>query len=266
MTTSVPTLLELQHAVRRDFLGLADGDASRYVVPDGLEPQAWLGIYRNTATGALLTALRLAYPAVQALVGPEFFEGAARQFIEHNPPASAQLDGYGGAFPNFLEQMPQAESLVYLPDAARLEWPVNEVLHAPDTNPLDLGRLRQLDEAELQQVCFLPNPAVRLLQSAYPVDAIWSAVLTRDDSALASINLAAGPVSLYVCRCTSGVDIKRIGAWQWSFTTALLEGRPLSDALVQAPPDEAPVWLASLLASGCFAGVRLSGQPYKPIV
>ncbi|MGY2492860.1 HvfC/BufC family peptide modification chaperone [Cupriavidus sp. CP313] len=266
MTASAPTLLELQRAVRQELLGFADGNASQYVVPDGLDPQARLGIYRNTATGALLTTLRLAYPAVQALVGPEFFEGAARQFIEHNPPACAQLDSYGGAFPDFLEQMPQAESLVYLPDAARLEWAVNEVLHAPDTNPLDLGRLRQLDEGGLQQVSFLPNPAVRLLQSAYPVDAIWNAVLTRDDSALASINLAAGPVSMYVCRSASGVDIERIGAWQWSFTTALLEGRPLNEALVEAPADEAPVWLASLLASGCFASVRLSGQPYKPTV
>lgn len=264
MTASAPTLLELQRAVQTDLLGLSDGNASKYVLPDGLDPQARLGIYRNTATGSLLTALRLSYPAVEALVGPEFFEGAARQFITCKPPASAQLESYGAEFPEFLAQMPQAASLVYLPDTARLEWAVNEALHAPDTNPLDLSRLEQLDEAELHLVRFLPNPAVRLLRSSYPVDAIWSTVLTRDDRSLASISLTAGPVFLYVSRSASGVDIKRIGEWQWSFTTALLEGHSLSDALVEVPGDEAPVWLASLLASACFADVCLCGRPCNP--
>jgi hypothetical protein len=246
------------------MLGLANGDAAEFVVPDGLTPQARLAIYRNTANGTLVSALRLSYPAIQALVGPAFFEVAARQFIDHSPPSTAQLDSYGATFPDFLAQMPQAVSLAYLPDVARLEWDVNEVLHAPDTKPLDLGRLGQLNDAELQRVRFLPNPAVRLLQSAYPADTIWHAVLTRDDSALASIDLAAGPVSLYVSRSASGVDVRRIGEWQWRLTTALLAGRTLYQALVEVPDGEADVWLASLLASGCFIDFSLPAQVCNP--
>lgn len=70
MTNCVPTLLELQRAVRLDLLGIADSDASEFVVPDGLDPQARLAIYRNTANGTLLAALMLSYPAVRSLVGP----------------------------------------------------------------------------------------------------------------------------------------------------------------------------------------------------
>jgi hypothetical protein len=260
MTTCVPTLRELQCAVRRDLLGLADGDASGYVVPDGLAPQARLSIYRNTANSTLLTALRLTYPAVQALVGSEFFEGAARLFIEQCPPSSALLDSYGESFPEFLAQMPEAASLAYLSDTARLEWAVNEVLHAPDVQPLDLKRLEQLDEANMQAVRFLSNPAARVLQSSFPVDAIWHAVLSRDDSALANINLTADPVWLDIHRGPLGVEVNRMAEGQCRFTAALLAGRPLHDALADVPDAETSVWLAHLLASGCFVDIRLSNE------
>lgn len=260
MTTCAPTLLELQRAVRRDLLGLADGDSSGYVVPNGLASQSRLAIYRNTANSTLLTALRLTYPAVQALVGFEFFEGAARLFIEQCPPSSALLDSYGKSFPEFLAQMPQAASLAYLPDTARLEWAVNEALHALDAKPLDLQRLEQLDETDMQAVRFVPNPAARVLESCFPVDAIWHAVLTRDDCALADINLAANPVWLYIHRGSSGVEVNRMAEGQCRFTAALLAGRPLQDALVGVPDAETSVWLAYLLASGCFVDICLSNE------
>ncbi|SOF01860.1 hypothetical protein SAMN05446635_9978 [Burkholderia sp. OK233] len=260
MTTCAPTLLELQRAVRRDLLGLPEGDSCEYVAPDGLASPARLAIYRNTANSTLLKALQLTYPAVQALVGSEFFEGAARLFIEQCPPSSALLDSYGGKFADFLAQMPQAASLAYLPDTARLEWAVNEVLHAPDAKPLDLLRLEQLDEAGMQTVRFVPNPAARVLESCFPVDAIWHAVLTRDDSAMADINLTADPVRVYVHRGASGVDVDRMAEGQCRFMAALLAGRPLHDALADAPDAQAPVWLASLFASECFVDVCLSNQ------
>lgn len=260
MKPFAPTLLELQYAVQRDMLGLANNGASEYVVPDGLDPDARLAIYRNTARSTLLTALRLSFPAVQALVGPECFEGAARRFIEQNFPTSAQLDAYGATFPDFLEQTPQLASLSYLPDTGRLEWAVNEVLHAPDTKTIEIEGLHEWGKPEIQEIRFSSNPAVRLVQSAFPVDAIWRAVLTGDHVALEAIDLADGPVFIYVSRSTSGVIVTRIAEWQHSFTAALLAGCPLHEALANAPNAEAPGWLASLLAFGCFTGIDLSGQ------
>ncbi|SIT45710.1 conserved hypothetical protein [Paraburkholderia ribeironis] len=264
MTTCAPTLHELQCAVRSDLLGLADGDAAGYVVSDGLAPQARLAIYRNTADGALLKALQLSYPAVQALVGDEFFEGAARLFMEQCRPSNAQLDSYGATFPDFLAKMPEAASLDYLPDTARLEWAVNEVLHAPDAQPLDLQRLAQLNDDELKSVRLLPGPAVRLLQSDLPVDAIWRAVLTVDDRALADIDLTAGPVWLHIHRSATGVAVKSIAEWQWRFATTLFAGCPLHDALAEAQDTDVHIWLASLLASGCFTDACISNQECGP--
>lgn len=264
MTTRAPTLPELQRAVRADLLGLSDGGATDYVVTGELTAHARLAIYRNTVNSTLLKALQLSYPAVQALVGEEFFEGAARLFIKQCPPSNARLDSYGAAFPDFLAQMPEAASLPYLPDTARLEWTVSEVLHAPDSKPLDLLRLKQLNDGGLLSVRLLPNPAVRLFHSDFPVDAIWRAVLTHDDSALADINLATGPVWLHVYRDATGLQVRQIAKWQWRLTTALFAGHSLDDVLTGAPHRELHLWLASLFASGCFIDVCLPNQACTP--
>lgn len=259
MPTSAPTLLELQRAVRNELLGLADGIAAKYVEAEGLAPQARLAIYRNTVNSTLLKALQLSYPVIQALVGEEFFEGAARLFIEQCQPSHAQLDSYGATFPDFLARMPETASLDYLPDTARLEWAVNEVLHAPDAKPLDLRRLERLNEDGLPSVRFVSSSAVRLLKSDFPVDAIWRAVLTHDDRALADIRLDAERVWLHVYRGAAGVEVRRIAEWQWRITTALFAGHPLHDALAEASDRDAYVWLASLLASGCFVDAGTFG-------
>ncbi len=224
MHSHPPTLLELQRAIGKGLLHGVDAGLGAFVAADGLTPQARLGIYRNTAIGTLVTALRLAYPAIRALIGPEFFEGAARLFMEDSPPGSAWLDTYGANFPEFLAGLPQAASLAYLPDTARLEWAVNAVLHAPDAKPLDLARLAQLEEAQRGDVCFVPHPAVRLVQSDFPVDAIWRAVLSRDDGAIGAIDLSAGPVWLLVHRTPSGIEVDHLGAWQWRFAAACSPG------------------------------------------
>src|SRR5712691_10761115 len=123
--------------VRREELDAA----AAHVLTDGIDPAARLGVYRNTFASILTRALRLSYPAVERLVGAEFFESAVRAFIEEQPPRSACLDDYGESFPDFLVRLEAVAALTYLPDVARLEWAVSRALHAPDADPLGIARL-----------------------------------------------------------------------------------------------------------------------------
>jgi hypothetical protein len=102
----MPTLLELQRAVRST---IAQHDGSAIVDPLAtcLEPNR-LDIYRNTIFSGLTRALRLAFPAVERLVGGEFFAGAADAFIRKHLPRTAYLDLYGREFPDFLNRFPPA--------------------------------------------------------------------------------------------------------------------------------------------------------------
>ena len=264
MNASTPTLLELQQAVQRSVLDSADSDASAWVTADGLDANARFDIYRNTRVSVLATALSLAFPAVQHLVGPEFFEGAAGLFVARAPPHSAWLDEYGAEFPEFLARLPQAASVPYLADVACLEWHVNLALHAPDAPLLDIARLTARGESELAQLRFEAHPAVRLLRCEFPVDIIWRAVLERDDRAMAAVDLAEGPVWLLVHRTLTGIDVMRQGECEWRLTADLFSGKPLSAALEGTPSVDAHSVLATLLASGCVADVSVVPGTFEP--
>jgi hypothetical protein len=252
----MPTLLEVQRAMRRSLVDRDDYEVAAYILADGLAPGARLDVYRNTSIGALTTALRLSYPAVHRLVGTKFFDRAAKIFIETEPPHSAYLDEYGAAFPKFLAHFRPAASLAYLPGVAQLEWAVCRALHAPDADALDLSRLSSIDPANHGRIVLVPHPALGLVQADYPVDAIWRAVLAQDDAAMAAIDQGSGPVWLLVQRIETGVDVIRISAGEWRFATQLCSGRSLQEALDAAPGLDAARALAGHLAAGRFTSFR----------
>ncbi|HTP38428.1 MAG TPA: DNA-binding domain-containing protein [Steroidobacteraceae bacterium] len=220
----MPTLLETQ----RELQGLLLGDEPLPTQPHWLQR---LSIYRNTCFSTLVSALRLSFPAVQRLVGDEFFEGAARQFIAAQPPTSAYLNEYGARFPAFLRGFAPAAGLPYLGDVAELEWAVNRALHAEDAAGIGLAQLTGLGEAALPHLRFVPHPALTLLQLATPADVIWNAVLNADDAALAALTLTGDAVLLLVERDTTGVQVRRLQPEAWQFTRLLCEGAPLHAAL-----------------------------------
>ena len=254
----MPSLREVQRAVRASVLERDDTAAAAFLVADGLIPAQRLSIYRNTFTSNLGNALRLSFPAVHRLVGAEFFDGAARVFAHERPPRGAYLDEYGAEFPDFLARFPPAASLTYLAGVACLEWAVNRALHSPDVEPLDVTRLAALAPGDHDRVRFVPHPSVSLVRADCPVDAIWRAVLARNDAALAAIDLASGPTRLIVQRLVTAVDVARIDEPAWRFAAELLAGRPLGLALAAAQGVDAPALLAAHLVAGRFVGFTLA--------
>ncbi len=249
--------------MRRGLLEGTDAAAvCAEIVADGIEPAQRLAVYRNGFASRLATALRLAYPAVQRLVGEDFFEGAARVFAFERPPRAAWLDEYGAEFPDFLAGFPPAASLAYLPDVARLEWAVSGAAHAPDAEPLDPARLLELNELQRASVRFVPHPALGLLRTDCPADEIWRAVLARDDAALGAIDPAAGPAWLLVERREGEVAVSRMSEAAWRFTIELCAGRALCDALEAAGGVEADVLLAQHLAAGRFIAFAVGNRQF----
>jgi len=254
---TMPSLHEAQRAIGRAIvLGDVDGIAA-LVVGDAISAADRIAIYRNTATGTLLRALRLSYPAVESLVGEEFFEGAARIFIDGCWPRGALLDDYGAEFAGFLADFDAADSIPYLADVARLEWSVHRALHAPDAEPLDLHRLALVPDGQSGQVRFVPDPGLGLISVHWPADEIWHAVIDSDDDAMATIELVSMPRWLLVQRAPAGgIDLQRLSYPQWRLAQALGAGVPLAQALAgTADVDSTFVpeqWLAQLLSAGRF--------------
>jgi hypothetical protein len=230
---------------------LDDGHAGvAAILDDALAPAERLSIYRNTSRTALINALRLNFPAVQRLVGEDFFAAAADAFIACEPPQTAWLDLYGESFPQFLKSFEPAASLTYLPDVARLERAVGRAHHAVDTEPLEYSQLLDIEPSIHGRLCFTPHPSVNLVLSPYPVDAIWRAVLTRDDAALAAIDLSIGAVWLLVERRAGEIQVARLDERRWKFAESLFAGHTLSAALAVANDPDAAAWLAAHFAAG----------------
>ncbi len=259
----MPTLHETQDAMRRALLTGADADAASHVVPGAIGAAARLAIYRNNMEAALIRAVRLTFPAVDGLVGGAFFDQAAIAFALARPPASAWLDGWGEEFPAFLDALPEAASVPYLGDVARLEWAVSRALVAADATPLGLDALAACAEPDHARLRFEAHPSVALVRCTYPADAIWRAVLDEDSDAMAAIDLADGPVHLLVQRAPEGVEVARLAEAEWEFAAALLAGATLGAALAAYPDVDRPAILAELIAKGRFAGVGLAPEVWE---
>ena len=257
MESAAPALPDIQHALRASLIAQDDGEAAAHIVTHGFTTAERLDVYRNTFASVLTNALHLSYPAVDRLVGAQFFEGAARIFITGHPPTTACLDDYGAGFPDFLADFAPAASLPYLPDVARLEWAVNRALHADAADPLDVARLAALPEPDRARVRFAPHPSVGLVRAQHPVDVIWRSVLNEDDAALAAIDPGAGPVGLLIQRLETGIEVQRMSESAWRFTAELCAGRPLDAALESAGCVEAPALLVEHFAAGRFVDFSL---------
>jgi hypothetical protein len=246
----MPALLEVQQAMRAQL----SGDA----LPADDDTALRLAIYRHTGSSTLVNALRLSFPAVQRLVGAEFFEGAARDFIRRDPPSCAYLNDYGAGFAAFLRSFAPAAALAYLADVAQLEWAVNRALHALDVPSLPLARLAALDESALARVSFTAHPALSLLRLQSPADAIWRAVLDQDAAAMAAIDLSAGPVHLLIERDAGGVQVRQLNAARWQFGAHICAGTPLHVLLQEAADADISAWLAEHLSLGRFIDFNLN--------
>jgi hypothetical protein len=102
-----------------------------------------------------------------------------------------------------------------------------------------------------------------LLRPHSPADEIWRAVLAQDSEAMAHIDLTAGPVHLLIERDANGVQVRRLSAAAWQFTTALVAGTALYAALGEAALAEGDInaLLAEHLAAGRFIDFSQTGAP-----
>jgi hypothetical protein len=207
----------------------------------------------------------LTFPALLKLVGEEFFEGAARAFVDRHPARGAWLDDYGAGFASFIGQFSPASSVPYLPDVAALEWAVSRALHAPDVPAMDPARLATLSAGQSERLRLVPHPALSLLRTDAPADAIWHAVLDDDDAALASIDLTDAPTHLLIERRVQAsgeqslttVQVQRLSEPAWRLTVALCAGRALGPALEENADADAGCVLAEHLAAGRFTDFTL---------
>lgn len=247
----MPSLHELQERFAAAVRGGDPSPVTAAIVDDAPGATSRIAIYANHFRVTLIDTLAATFPVVLRLVGDAFFRATARHFIGAAPPAQPCLFEYGERFPDFLAQLPEAASLPYLADVARLEWAINEAATAADAADAAFGPRGQEDGLRVAL-----HPSCRLVTSPNPVDRIWQ-VHQRPCSEIDAVDLGAGAVCLLVHRQEGDVGWICLAPSDAAFVDALRAGRTLSEAFAAAQPiddgfDPTPL-LAALIEAGLLS-------------
>lgn len=130
-------------------------------------------VYRNNVVSSLIDALGASFPAVRSLLGARGFHAVADRFLRQHPPNTPLLMRYGAGFADFLDTAEDMPGPGYLGDVARLEQAQREAYHAADAAPLGTDDIAAIPPEDMAQARLRLAPAVRLIQSPWPVHAIW---------------------------------------------------------------------------------------------
>lgn len=219
-------------------------------------------VYRNNMMVSLIEALEATFPVVQRLVGSDFFKAAAKVYIRQAPPRSPVLLLYGETFGDFLDGFEPAAGVPYLGDVARLEWARVNAYHAADAEPLTIGHLAAVPQAQLAQTRFMLHPSLRLISSRFPVASLWAATSGADPQA--EVDMKRGEDAA-VLRPMLAVDLRLLPPGGHAFMAALAGGRPLGEAADRAAQAVEDFDLACHLQGLFQLGAVAALQPPEPI-
>lgn len=252
---TAPSLHKLQREFMAWVLGDARSAAGESVRGNGLTPDARLGIYRNIVFNNLTATLATDYPVIKRLVGNDFFDGMAARYIREEPSRSGNLQNFGARFPEFLVCVPEAASLPYLADVARLEWARQEGLLAGSAMPLDPAQLAHVAEDQQATLSLELHPSVRLLESSYPVLDIW---LFCQDPQDGHLNLNGPGQRVMLWRDGNQIAMRVIDAGMYALLSAMQHNVSLVSAhqpAIAANPDfDLNAALQILFADGVITG------------
>lgn len=222
------------------------------VNPDGVAATKRFDVYRNNVIVSLIDALASRFPVVQTLVGEEFFQAVAREFVINQPPASPVMLNYGTGFPEFLDGFPPAASVPYLSDVARLESARRTAYHAANAQPLDPAQLEQIPPEQFEALTFKTHPSLCLIESDHAILSIWQANSQGNELDVPT-NTAQ---SILVCRPMLEVEVRGLPQGAYAFLSTLQHGDTLGAAaqagLLSSPAFDLATTLTGALSAGVF--------------
>lgn len=217
-----------------------------------------LAIYHGAVRANWARALASAYPVVRRLVGEAFFDTAAEAYGSAHPSRSGDLGAFGERFADFLAAYEPAAALAYLPDVARLEWAVHESASAADVPPFDFATLQSLPADRHGTVRLRLHPAVRLLESAHPVVAIWEANQPGRDG---TPSRRDGAERVLVARRGFDSLPRPLAPAEWTLLQGLARGFTLDEACAGLGDEAGQLerLLVALAAEGVVCGFDVPG-------
>jgi len=177
---------------------------------DGIPVERRIQIYRNNNRVGSFETLQATYPVIERLGGTDWFRQSAARYQRGFPSRSGDLQYLGERYPEFLRADLADTEYAYFADVAALEWAYQEALTAEERPPVDLGVLRSIAPQDYERLLFVPRPAVRLVESPYPIFAIWQANRPSAIETELEIRLDAGASRVLLIRRKDHVELREL--------------------------------------------------------
>ncbi|MFT3988131.1 putative DNA-binding domain-containing protein [Aestuariivirga sp.] len=176
-----------------------------------MAPHPRFPIYLNNVAAGLLTALRVRFPATEALLGQQEFARAATAYVRETKPLSAVLISYGESFADAI-----ADPAIR--DVALLENFWWRAYHAADVAPLPATSFAALDVEALETSRLVFHPSVSLFSSPFAAGTMWGTrergtphhlqhVLVSRPEAEVNVTLLDEPVFQFLARLMEGLTL-----------------------------------------------------------
>jgi hypothetical protein len=221
------TLHRLQEQCYRAFVfGEADPLLAELAV-NSTRVAAAIAVYQNNARETYRLALQASYPVIERLVGDDCFRGLALKYMREHPSTSGDLQNFGLALPEMLNNIYASTVFSYLADVARLEWAMETVQLRAIDEPLNLKDLGELDPSLVPTVRLTRANSAQLVDSPYPILAIWKSNQPGKDK---EVNLTSGAEHVVVRRAGGDTELSSITAVAASLALILEETATLAEA------------------------------------
>ena len=192
-----------------------------------VSPAANLKIYRNNIYANFRNHLKEVFPLIIKLVGEDFFDMAAIEYINRYPSRSGNLHDVGAYFSDFIAEFTPAKDYIYLSEVAKFEWACHSLYFAADASAFDVHKLQNFNVDEYDQLHFAINPACVLMRFEFPLLKI---IDLCDHPSNDSINLDEGGVYLQIIRRNYEIKLVELSDADDAFLTALLDNQSLHEA------------------------------------
>jgi hypothetical protein len=207
---------------------------------NGLAPQRRLAIYHNNVREGFLKTLTAMFPTIVRLAGEDWFRQTGCEYLRRHPSRSGNLHYIGVRFAAFLDDYLRTTAYRYFADVARLEWAYQEVLVAADRPALEASAFSGVAAEDYAALMFEAHPALRLVESKYPIFTVWKANRPEAIDPSAAISLDDGPSRVLIVRRMDHVELRELGAGEFALLSAFAAGATLgaaADAALLADPD-----------------------------
>lgn len=202
--------------------------------PSRAAASSGVAVYRSNAGALAERALGSAYPTIAALIGADSFAALARHFWHAHPPVRGDVGEWGAALPAFIADSEQLASEQYLADCAQLDWTVHAATRAADASAAWPPALDALATTEPSQLRLQLAPGAAVVESRWPIVAIWQAHHGEQpfDSVRAAFAAERAQTALVWRDAGFVIHVEALdNSADAAFTAASIDGRSLAAAL-----------------------------------